>query len=109
MEIKREDTGKGVLVFGIFLVILALSFELVYFAIFAVTVVFFYYLFKNRRNFEHEVILLFALVGYLFALVIFVLILGILDRAPKEVLGVAGGFLALSGLYMSGYLEKLKR
>ncbi len=109
MDITRGDLGKILAVTGVFLLITAISFDFIYLAITAGAVIFFAFLYKNRKNFEHEIVMFFALIAYFLATIFLVFFLGILKEVPPIYLGSFGGVLILAGLYLTGYLENLKR
>ncbi|MCK4634284.1 MAG: hypothetical protein KAT37_00240 [Candidatus Aenigmarchaeota archaeon] len=109
MGMARGDLGKILVVIGAFFLILAISFDFIYLAITVGAVIFFAFLYKNRKNFEHEIILFFALIAYFLVTIILVFFLGILKEVPPIYLGSFGGVLILAGIYLTGYLENLKR
>ncbi|UCG95482.1 MAG: hypothetical protein JSV92_00300 [archaeon] len=105
---KREESGKVLLIVGIFLLIMAASPEFVYFAVLVASMFFFYFLYQSRKNFRSDIILVFSLFAYFFALIFLVFFLGALSKVPSIYLGAGGVVLILAGAYYAGYLEKLK-
>ena len=109
MDITRKDLGKILLMIGAFFLILAVNFDFIYLAITVGAVIFFAFLYKNRKNFEHEIVMFFALIAYFLVMIVLVFFLGILREVPPIYLGSFGGVLILAGVYLTGYLENLKR
>jgi len=106
MKIDRKDIGNIISVFGIFMILVAVSSDLVYFGFFIGTIIFFFYLYKNRKNFEHEIILTIALLFYFFFIIYMVIILGVLTAIPGIYTGILGAAFLLGGFYLSGYIMR---
>jgi len=106
---RQEDLGKALIVIGVFLVFVSLSTDLMYFSILLVSIFFFYFLYKNRKNFKDELILVALLLVYMFFMVFFVFLLGVLTSIPPIYMGSLGALLILLGVHQAGYLNKMKK
>ncbi len=109
MKISKEDAAKIIFVTGIFFLILSISFDLIYFAIFIGIIGVSLFLYINRKDFDNEMVMVGIMMGYFFVSITMVIFLSILKSIPVFILGFIGILLIILSLHLMGYFERLKR
>ncbi len=105
----RKELGKILLVLGTVLLAALVAPDLVYLVILFSVIVFFWLVYREFKDYQHDVIFLLIMVLYFSAIIFVTVVLSLIESLSGTLKGVTGGILILAGIYLSGILESLKK